>query len=58
MLHTKFHCNQLSDSGEKDFLRFFTIYGRGSPHGNVAKPIFINFHIRAPKIFHIVFGFK
>ena len=29
MLHTKFRENRLAGSGEKDFLRVFTIYGHG-----------------------------
>ena len=30
MLHTKFHENRPADSGEEDFLRVFTIYGRSA----------------------------
>ena len=37
MLHTKFRANRLTDSGEEDFLRFFTIYGRGYHLGHVTK---------------------
>ena len=29
MLHTKFRGNRPARSGEEDFLRVFTIYGRG-----------------------------
>ena len=35
MLHTKFHGNPLAGSGEEDFLRVFTIYGRGGHLGHV-----------------------
>ena len=36
MLHTKFHENRPTDSGE-DFLRVFTIYGPGGHLGHVTK---------------------
>ena len=36
MLHTKFHGNWPPSSGE-DFLRVFTIYGRGGHLDNVTK---------------------
>ena len=35
MLHTKFRGNQPTGSGEDDFLRVFTIYGRGGHFGHV-----------------------
>ena len=35
MLHTKFRENQPASSGEDDFLRVFTIYGRGGHLGHV-----------------------
>ena len=35
MLHTKFHGNRPAGSGEEDFLRVFTIYGRGGHLGHV-----------------------
>ena len=34
MLHTKFCENQPAGSGEEDFLRVFTIYGRGGHLGD------------------------
>ena len=34
MLHTKFRENQPAGSGEEDFLRVFTIYGRGGHAAN------------------------
>ena len=37
MLHTKFRENRSAGSGEEDFLRVFTIYGRGSHLGHVTK---------------------
>ena len=58
MLITKFHCNRPSGSGETDFWRVSSIYEHVGPHGHVTKPICTNFHFCAPKIFHIVFGFK
>ena len=35
MLHTKFRGNLPAGSGEEDFLRVFTIYGRGGHLGHV-----------------------
>ena len=35
MLHTKFRENQPAGSGEEDFRRVFTIYGRGRHLGHV-----------------------
>ena len=37
MLHTKFRSNQPVGSGEEDFLRVFTIYGRGGHLGHVTQ---------------------
>ena len=34
MLHTKFRGNRPAGSGEDDFLRVFTIYGRGGHLGH------------------------
>ena len=34
MLHTKFRENRPAGSGEEDFLRVFTIYGRGGHLGS------------------------
>ena len=34
MLHTKFHGNQSTGSRKEDFLRVFTIYGRGGHLGH------------------------
>ena len=35
MLHTKFRENRPAGSGEEDFSRVFTIYGRGGHLGHV-----------------------
>ena len=37
MLHTKFHGNPPAGSGEEEFLRVFTIYGRGGHLGHVTQ---------------------
>ena len=37
MLHTKSQGDRPSGSGEEDFLRVFTIYGRGGHLGHVTK---------------------
>ena len=37
MLHTKFRENRPAGSGEEDFLRVFTIYGRGGHLGHVTQ---------------------
>ena len=37
MLHTKFRGNWPAGSGEEDFLRGFTIYGRGGHLGHVTR---------------------
>ena len=39
MLHTKSQGHQPSGSGEEDFLRVFTIYGRGGHLGHVTTVI-------------------
>ena len=44
MLHTKFRGNWPAGSREEDFLRVFTIYGRGGHLGHVTSIMFINFH--------------
>ena len=43
MLHTKFCGNWSTDSGEKDFLRVFTINGRGGHLGHVTQMLRTNF---------------
>ena len=39
MLHTKFQGHRHFDSGEKDFLSFFTIYRYGGHLGHVTRTI-------------------
>ena len=55
MLHTKFCGNRQAGSGE-DFLRVFTIYGRGGHLGLVTSIVFINSHFLVPESFHTKFG--
>ena len=57
MLHTKFRENQPAGSGEEDFWRVFTIYGRGGHLGHVTWTIYINFRSPFPRRLHIKFGF-
>ena len=57
MLHAKFQDHRTSDSGEEDFLRFFTIYGHGGHLGHVTWTININFRSPFPRGLHIEFGF-
>ena len=55
MLHTKFRGNRLANFGE-DFLRVFTIYGRGGHLRHVTSIILINFHLLVLESFHTKFG--
>ena len=54
MLHTKFRGNSPAGSGE-DFLRVFTIYGRGGHLGHVTSIMLITFHFLVPESFHTKF---
>ena len=56
MLHTQFRGNRLAGSGEEDFRRVFTIYGRGGHLSHVTSIILINFHFLVPESFHTKFG--
>ena len=57
MLHTKFRGNGPAGSGEEDFLRVFTIYGRGGNHlGHVTSIMSSDFHFLVPESFHKTFG--
>ena len=56
MLHTKFRGNRPAGSGEEDFGRVFTIYGRGGHLGHVTSIMLINFHFLIPESFHTKFG--
>ena len=55
MLHTKFRGNRPAGSGE-DFLRVFTIYGRGGHLGHVTIMMSSDFHFLVPESFHKKFG--
>ena len=57
MLHTKFRENRPTGSGEEDFSRVFTIYGRGSHLGHVTQMPRTNFSSPYPRRLHIKFGF-
>ena len=56
MLHTKFRGNRPAGSGE-DFLRVFTIYGRGGHLGHVTRIQRTHFRSPYPRRLHIKFGF-
>ena len=55
MLHTKCHGNRPAGSRE-DFLRVFTISGRGGHLGHVTSIMSSNFHFLVPESFHKKFG--
>ena len=57
MLQTKFCENRPAGSGEEDFLRVFTIYGRGDHLGHVTQMQRTKFHSPYPRRLHIKFGF-
>ena len=57
MLHTNFCGNRPAGSGEEDFFKVFTIYGRGGHLGNVTWTIYTNFCSSFPRRLHIKFGF-
>ena len=57
MLHTKFRGNRSTSSGEEDFLRVFTIYGRVGHVGYVTQMPRTNFRSPFPRKLHIKFGF-
>ena len=52
MLHTKFRGKRPAGSGEEDFERVFTMYGRGCHLGHVTSIILSDFHFLVPKSFH------
>ena len=58
MLHTKFRENRPAGSGEEDFCRVFTIYGRGGHLGHVTQIMLTNFHFLVPDSFHTKFSSK
>ena len=57
MLHTKFRGNRPTCSGEEDFLKGFTIYGRGGHLGHVTRMLRTNLHFPYPRRLHIKLGF-
>ena len=57
MLHTKFRENRPAGSGEEDFWRVFTIYGRGGHLGHVTQMSRTNFRSSFPRRLHIKFDF-
>ena len=56
MLHTKFCGNQPAGSGETDFLRVFTIYGRGGQLCHVTSIMSSDFHFLVPESLHTKYG--
>ena len=54
MLHTKIRGNRPAGFGEEDFLRVFTIYGRGGHLGYVTSIMLINL----PESLHTKFGLE
>ena len=56
MLNTKFCGNRPAGSTEEDFLRIFTIYGRGGHLGHVTSIMLSDFHFLVPENFHTKFG--
>ena len=52
MLHTKLLENRLAGSGGEDFLRVFTIYGRGGHLGHVTSIMSSDFHFLVPESVH------
>ena len=57
MLNTQFRGNRPNGSGEEEFWRVFTKYGRGGHLGHVTWTIFTNFRSPFPTRLHIKFGF-
>ena len=56
MLHTKFRGNRPAGSGVEDFLRVFTIYGRGGDLGHVTRIMLTNFYFLLPESSHTKFS--
>ena len=56
MLHTKLSGNRPAGSDKEDFLRVFTIYGRGGHLGHVTSIMLSDFHFHVPESFHTKFG--
>ena len=58
MLHTKSQGHRPSGSGEEDFLRVFTIYGRGGHLGHVTNTIWTNFRSPILRSLHMKYEFN
>ena len=58
MLHTKSQGHRPSGSGEEDFFRVFTIYGRGGHLGHVTKIIWTNFRSPTLRSLHMKYEFN
>ena len=56
MLHTKLPGNRPAGSKEEDFLRVFTVYGRGGHLGHVTSIVSSDFHFHVPERFHTKFS--
>ena len=56
MQHTKFRGNRPAGSGEKDFLRVFTIYGHGGHLGHMTSIMSSDFHFLVPERIHKKFS--
>ena len=52
MLHTKFHENLPTGSGEEEF----NIYGHGDHLGHVTRIMLTHFHFLVPESFHTKFS--
>ena len=57
MLHAKFQDHRTTGFGEEDFLKVFTIYGRGGHLGHVTWTIYTSLSSSFPRRLHIKFGF-
>ena len=56
MLHTMIRGNPPTGSGEEDFWRGFTIYGRGGHLGHVTSNMSSDFNFLVSESFHTKFG--
>ena len=56
MLHTKFRGYRPADSGEEDFIGFFTICRHGGHLGHGTSTMSSDFHFLVPESFHKKFG--
>ena len=56
MLHTKIRGNLPTGSGEEDFCKVFTIYGRGGHLRHLTSNMLSDFHFHVPESFHTKFG--